>query len=124
MERNDRGRGETVKAFALSGHLTPVEQAPAPRRVPSCFSDSDGVPPGWARVVSAVVYVDRGTGRLVVEAFPGELWPADAEEHHSEDSPHNCDAMGCRAAHVVARADLEAPPRLPPTNTPMEVQDG
>lgn len=87
--------------FRLSGHLS----APVPR-TPSEEWLASPTPTGWRAVRSALVYVHEATGRLIVEASPGELWPDDGVT----DGPHNCDAMGCRAAHVIAHAVLEAPP--------------
>lgn len=114
-----RGIVHPNQAYPLSGHL----DAPTctPPLNPSQWRAGFGVelPRGWRRVESAGVYVHEATGRVIVAAFPGELWCEGSEGHEDDDSPHNCDAMGCRAAHVVLRGDLEGPPWLPPS----EVQD-
>lgn len=61
-----------------------------------------GVPKGW-RELPATVWVSPG-GQIVVEASPSDTWP---DIDLSSEHPHNCDAMGCRGAHVVHRGDLE-----------------
>lgn len=64
-----------------------------------------GVPEGYRQLATARVYVN-GSGKLVITAEPGDVWPQFGEDHDDEH-PHNCDAQGCRWEHVVARAELD-----------------
>jgi len=68
------------------------------------ITPESGIPAGYTRLASAVVYVSGGM--LVICGDPFEAWPESHDQN--DDHPHNCDQMGCGSVgpHVLYRFPL------------------
>lgn len=94
----------------LSAHLAahdPTHAIHEGSPVLAALNDAAEIPDGWAPLTEARVYVSPDRTQVVVTCSPYEVWP-DEDGEHSDESPHNCDAMGCGIEHVIAVASLEA----------------
>jgi len=76
------------------------ELSTAIKKAAQWIVDTD--PDGFQQV-PGVCLVNHQKQKLAVLGWPNDLWP---DYDDSDGHPHNCDAMGCGQAHVIAWVDL------------------